>query len=679
LNLFWSERLEQEVNESIEKKIVNLKAKAASLTILLIIILFFAALSGIQFIGEVSAIDYDEYTGTLGGGDYALRIPDLWNGMLIIYCRGWSPILPPASDNLAYFNATVSEVVNQGYAIAGSNYGVAGFCIQAGVNSSYELTNFVVSTYNVTGKVFLLGYSMGGAVALLLLEKYPDLYSGVLDVYGVKDLKEEYNVTMFSSSIEVETGGTPTTQPEAYEDRSPTYHANITRPVITVHGTNDTAVPFYQATMYQTAVASAGRSNLYRLVSVADEGHLSPVIEAQVPSLFADLVVWSNYLTGAYDWPMFRHDLTHSGYSEAPAPNTNQTLWAYTANGGFAGSPAVVDDRVYAGSWDGIFYCLDAATGTQIWNYTTGNWANSSPAVVDGKVYAGSGDFNVYCWDATTGDLIWNYTTGDEVISSPAVTDGKVYVGSFDDNVYCLDATTGALIWNYTTGYDIYASSPAIADGKVYIGSEDTNFYCLDATTGALVWNYTMGTDCGMPAVANGKVYQAGGTSNNFYCLNATSGDLIWNYTVGSNANNVAIAYGNMYGNSHDNNIYCLDAANGTQIWNYTTGADVISPPSVADGMVYAGSFDGNVYCLNATTGDFIWSYETGSTVFYSSPAIANGVVYVPSGDGNVYAFGSEYVVPEGFGVEAVLLLSTVAIVVCFGFFRKLPRKKKWQ
>ena len=53
---------------------------------------------------------------------------------------------------------------------------------------------------------------------------------------------------------------------------------------------------------------------------------------------------------GAYDWPMFRHDLQHTGYSTSPAPNTNQTLWNYTTGNFVASSPAVADGKVYVGS-----------------------------------------------------------------------------------------------------------------------------------------------------------------------------------------------------------------------------------------------------------------------------------------------------------------------------------------
>jgi outer membrane protein assembly factor BamB len=316
-------------------------------------------------------------------------------------------------------------------------------------------------------------------------------------------------------------------------------------------------------------------------------------------------------------WPMFRHDLNHTGYSTSTAPNTNNTIWSYR----------------------------------------TGFTVRSSPAVADGKVYVGSSDYSgsyskVCCLNATTGAHIWNYTTGFIVYSSPAVSDGKVYVGScdtvyFDSKVYCLNATTGAHIWNYTTGYPVL-SSPAVSDGKVYVGSEDFMVYCLNATTGAHIWNYpTGGCVSYSPAVAYGKVY-VGSEDDRVYCLNASAASMtpnqreIWTYTTGGDVySSPAVAYGKVYVGSEDHRVYCLDATTGAHIWNYTTGGlfGVRSSPAVADGKVYVGSSDFKVYCLDATTGAHIWSYTTGSYV-WSSPAVADGKVYIGSYDGNVYAFG---------------------------------------
>jgi outer membrane protein assembly factor BamB len=695
------------VKKSNKKNYAKSKVKTKSLTVLLVSVFLLSALAGTQFIGEVSAIDYTEIVGTLDGADYALRIPDPWNGMLVVICRGYSPTLP---SPLSPINNFGSSMLEQGFAVAASNFGAAGHCILTGVNSTYELTIHIINTYHVTGKVFLFGISMGGAVALLLGEKYPDIYSGVLDLFGVKDLKDSYTVKtrwanltdeeltaeltaltapappfMFptlqafrdflassAASIELDTGGTPATQPTAYEDRSPTYHADIMIPVITVHGTSDALVPFYQSIMYQTAVANAGHSNLYRLYNVTGGQHASSDVIAEVPARFNELVEWSNELTGSSDWPMYRHDLQHTGYSTSNAPNTNQTLWTNTI---FAlSSPAVVDGKVYLGSFDGTVHCLDAATGAKIWNYTTGDGIFSSPAVAGGRVYVGSADDNVYCLDAATGAKIWSYKTGGDVWDSPAVYGGKVYVGSYDDRLYCLRTDTGAVEWTFTTGDDVGASSPAVAYGRVYVGSIDDKVYCLDATSGALVWSYTTGDDVQQtPAVANGRVY-VGSADRNLRCLNASTGALIWNYTAGDIAHNPAVAGGNVYVGSSDDNAYCFDALTGALIWNYTTGGAVISPPAVADGKVYVGSLDGKLYCLNAETGALIWSYTTASTLFYSSPAVANGVVYITSG--NVYAFSPWAPIPEGLTLGVMLLLSTVAVIVSIHYFRKRPKIK---
>ena len=53
-----------------------------------------------------------------------------------------------------------------------SSFGAGGYCIQKGMNATYELTQYIVSTYNVS-KVIVMGFSMGGNIALLLGEKYP--------------------------------------------------------------------------------------------------------------------------------------------------------------------------------------------------------------------------------------------------------------------------------------------------------------------------------------------------------------------------------------------------------------------------------------------------------------------------------------------------------------------------
>jgi outer membrane protein assembly factor BamB len=339
-------------------------------------------------------------------------------------------------------------------------------------------------------------------------------------------------------------------------------------------------------------------------------------------------------------WPMFRHDLQHSGYSTSDAPDTDNLLWSYTTGDSVRSSPAVVDGRVYIGSWDYNMYCLDADTGDFIWSYTTGSIVTSSPAIADGKIYFGSADDYVYCLDADSGDLVWNYLAGESVYSSPAVVDSRVYIGSYDNNVYCLDADTGDFIWSYTTGGIVY-SSPAVVDGGVYIGSGDNNVYCLDADNGDFIWSYTTGDGVSSsPTVADGKVY-AGSADFKLYCLDADTGDHIWNNTIGHFVSSTAVVDDRVYLGSDNQNVYCLDADTGDLIWSYTTGERVASSPAIADGKLYIGQYWHKVYCLDANNGDYIWSYTTEGQI-YSSPAVADSKVYIGSKDGKVYCFKDE-------------------------------------
>ena len=82
-------------------------------------------------------------------------------------------------------------------------------------------------------------------------------------------------------------------------------------------------------------------------------------------------------------WPMFHHDVAHTGLSQ---------------------------------------FDTSANTGTQKWNFTTGGQVTSSPAIAaDGTIYVGSQDHNVYAFNPD-GTLKWQFTTGDQVQqSSPAM------------------------------------------------------------------------------------------------------------------------------------------------------------------------------------------------------------------------------------------------------------------
>ncbi len=281
---------------------------------------------------------YTEYVGTLGGANFVIRIPDEWNGMLVVGCHGymqlWTPDAQFAVDNLVNGEGIglPFALVEQGFAYAASSYGEGGFSVKMGMISTRELTKYTLDLLRSYSKnfkncwkhndnwhtrrgtdvkVFLIGHSMGGVIGLLLGEKYPELYDGVLDISDMKNITMGYTdmVALINGQIfptlpppaqamflqlkadmEAECGGTYDDKPKAYERINPVSHAEISIPIISVNGAQDPLTPPPQAVSYKIAVAEAGCSEYYRLYTANPGQHADPPTIDAALSHFEELV-----------------------------------------------------------------------------------------------------------------------------------------------------------------------------------------------------------------------------------------------------------------------------------------------------------------------------------------------------------------------------------------------------
>ncbi|VVB52131.1 Outer membrane protein assembly factor BamB [uncultured archaeon] len=354
-------------------------------------------------------------------------------------------------------------------------------------------------------------------------------------------------------------------------------------------------------------------------------------------------------------WPMFHHDLNHSGFSsEIVNPSKLVEKWSWYVDGyGIMSEPTVVDGIVFMGKSQGGLWAYNASSGEYIWNFPfdpSWSFAQAAPAVANGIVYEGNfWNHNAFCAvNESTGIKIWCVNMSSSgVTSSATVSGGAVFFGGLDALVLALNASTGAHIWNYSVG-DSIESSPAVSGGVVYIGSRDNSVYALNASTGAHIWNYTTGDDVyySSPAVAYGRVY-VGSRDHYVYALNASTGALLWSYRTGGNIDSSpALAYGRVYIGSEDTHLYALNASTGAQLWNYTADNGFSrNTPVVANGVVYFNGWQQyDLKALNSTTGGLVWSY---STPWYStSPALADGMLFMSIGSTGFDAFTQDFASP---------------------------------
>ncbi|MEJ2281240.1 MAG: alpha/beta hydrolase-fold protein [Candidatus Bathyarchaeota archaeon] len=314
-----------------------MKKKIGIVVVLMAVTILATPLLGIAYAKKpvVTGGDgYTEYVGTLGGANYVIRIPnENWNGMLVVGCHGymafnWNPDAQFAMDNLPqppppYVGLKLPfALVAEGYAYAASSYGERGFAIQKAMIRTHQLTQYVIGNFGVTGKVFIVGQSMGGLIGLLLGEKYPELYDGVLDISGMRDIVLGYTdsiaviagitadwdemtpeeqavygplrdmLVQMVADMEAECGGTYDDKPQHYERLNPVDNAEISIPIISVTGAGD-PLSVNQVHTFENAVAEAGCSEYYKLY-VVPGGH------ANAPTIIAAL----NHFEELVDYPV---------------------------------------------------------------------------------------------------------------------------------------------------------------------------------------------------------------------------------------------------------------------------------------------------------------------------------------------------------------------------------------
>ena len=194
-------------------------------------------------------------------------------------------------------------------------------------------------------------------------------------------------------------------------------------------------------------------------------------------------------------WPMYRHDLAHTGRSPHLGPSAPRVRWQWnpgsaTGSGLSSGCPPVIaaDGTLYVPVSMGGNNSLYALSneGAERWHTAVSHRCAGSAAIAnDGTVYLASGNLVAIGPD---GALRWTFIAPDagQLSGSPAVgPDGTIYVATEGSGLYAL-TPDGTAKWHFPTG-EGNKSSPALAsDGTVYLGG-DEKLYAV-SPAGAKKW-----------------------------------------------------------------------------------------------------------------------------------------------------------------------------------------------
>lgn len=121
-------------------------------------------------------------TGMLDGAPYRVEIPMDWNGELVVLLHGYEPRGVPRADPWPANEATPLFLA-RGYAVAESGYASQGWAVADAIADSERLRAHVVERH-APRRSWLVGFSMGGQIALASMERHGAAYDGALSLCG---------------------------------------------------------------------------------------------------------------------------------------------------------------------------------------------------------------------------------------------------------------------------------------------------------------------------------------------------------------------------------------------------------------------------------------------------------------------------------------------------------------
>lgn len=122
-------------------------------------------------------------TGQLQGAPWRIDYPDHWNGELVMLAHGFEPVGTPRPDPWPG-NKGSEALVKAGYAVGQSGYRSQGWAVADAIEDTERLRQRFVAQHPDTRRTWILGFSMGGAVAIATLERLPQHYTGGISLCG---------------------------------------------------------------------------------------------------------------------------------------------------------------------------------------------------------------------------------------------------------------------------------------------------------------------------------------------------------------------------------------------------------------------------------------------------------------------------------------------------------------
>lgn len=319
--------------------------------------------------------------------------------------------------------------------------------------------------------------------------------------------------------------------------------------------------------------------------------------------------------------------------------------------------PIVLDTMVIeSNAIDGIV-AYERASGHQLWRIDLENGVEGGAAVSGDKLYFGSSDGQFYCVNLVNGKTVWTFPVRAETLAAPTVDNGVVYFVSGADVVFALDASSGKQLWVYnrqvTTQLSIRASTrPVVKGDLVYAGFSDGFLVALNRKSGTLTWEHKIGKgnrfhDVDATPVLDGDSMYVASFDGSLVSLKAASGDVNWTIEQGAYVP-VTLGAGvhadQLYYSTADGAILLVDKRSGKILKTFKLQKGIPTQVALWKSLMLYGESEGALVAADADTGTVVGRFDPGHGIVATPTVIEKtGEAYVGSVGANLYAFRLGY------------------------------------
>jgi pimeloyl-ACP methyl ester carboxylesterase len=123
--------------------------------------------------------------GVINGASYYVEVPESWNHGLVLYTHGYRMVGDePTNPNAPFLKALRDVFLSRGFAFAASDYRTQGWAVKEAIEDTEALRRYFVSKHGAPKETYITGHSMGGHIAMAIIERHAAAYQGAMPMCG---------------------------------------------------------------------------------------------------------------------------------------------------------------------------------------------------------------------------------------------------------------------------------------------------------------------------------------------------------------------------------------------------------------------------------------------------------------------------------------------------------------